>query len=88
MKLKKIVCFIKFFINVYNLQILKEIFSNGVGYFYEGLSDIERKVVEYLFFSGVVQVLVVFRSFFWGMSVFVYLVVVMDIQYYDGKIYS
>ncbi|KAK3589739.1 hypothetical protein CHS0354_021060 [Potamilus streckersoni] len=69
-------------------KTLKETLSNGVAYLHEGLSDIERKVVEQLFSTGAVQVLVTSRSLAWGMNVSAHLVIVMDTQYYDGKTHS
>ena len=39
-------------------QTLVETLSNGVAYLHEGLSEIERKVVEQLYTSGAVQVCV------------------------------
>lgn len=55
---------------------------------HEGLSETERKIVEQLFNSGAVQVLVVARGLSWGINVFAHLVIVMDTQYYDGKMHS
>jgi len=66
-------------------KTLVETASNGVAYLHEGLSEMERKVVEQLYASGAVQVLVVSRSLCWGMSVNAHLVVIMDTQYYDGR---
>lgn len=42
-------------------------------------------MVEQLFESGAVQVIVVSRNLCWGMGVNAHLVVVMDTQYYDGR---
>ena len=68
-----------------SLQTLLETLSNGVAYLHEGLSDLERKVVEQLFTSGAIQLLVVSRSLCWGLGVSSHLVVVMDTQFYDGR---
>ncbi|KAI8793415.1 U5 small nuclear ribonucleoprotein 200 kDa helicase [Biomphalaria glabrata] len=67
---------------------LKETLANGVGYLHGGLSEIERKCVEQLFTSGAVQVVVVARGLAWGINVSAHLVIVMDTQYYDGKMHS
>ena len=56
-----------------------------MGYLHEGLGDLERRVVEHLFISGAVQVLVVSRSICWGLSPKAHLVVVMDTQFFDGR---
>ena len=71
-----------------SFQTLKETLSNGVAYLHEGLNDLERKIVEQLFSTGAVQVLVASRSLSWGMNVSAHLVVIMDTQYYDGKTHS
>ncbi|BFY98347.1 hypothetical protein BsWGS_01387 [Bradybaena similaris] len=67
---------------------LKETLANGVGYLHEGLSETENKIVEQLFASGAVQVVVVARGLAWGINVSAHLVIVMDTQYYDGKMHS
>ena len=74
--------------SIVSLQTLKETLSNGVAYLHEGLNELERKVVEQLFSTGAVQVLVSSRNLAWGMNVSAHLVVVMDTQYYDGKTHS
>ena len=66
-------------------QTLMETLSNGVAYLHEGLQEVERKVVEQLFSSGAIQVLVVSRNLCWGLAVNAHLVVVMDTQFYDGR---
>uniref|UniRef100_A0A667XRQ8 Activating signal cointegrator 1 complex subunit 3 n=1 Tax=Myripristis murdjan TaxID=586833 RepID=A0A667XRQ8_9TELE len=65
---------------------LKETLANGVGYLHEGLSPTERKIVEQLFNS--VQVVVASRSLCWGTNISAHLVIVMDTQYYNGKIHA
>ena len=71
-----------------SLQTLKETLSNGVAYLHEGLSDLERKLVEQLFDSGAIQVVVVSRNLAWGLSLSAHLVVVMDTQNYNGKVHA
>ncbi|XP_076460821.1 U5 small nuclear ribonucleoprotein 200 kDa helicase-like [Babylonia areolata] len=67
---------------------LKETLASGVGYLHEGLSESERTIVEQLFNSGAVQVIVATRGLAWGMAAAAHLVIVMDTQYYDGKTHS
>ncbi|XP_075714713.1 U5 small nuclear ribonucleoprotein 200 kDa helicase [Rhinoderma darwinii] len=67
---------------------LKETLLNGVGYLHEGLSSLERRIVEQLFNSGAVQVIVASRSLCWGLNISAHLVIIMDSQYYNGKIHS
>ena len=40
------------------IQTLVETATNGVAYLHEGLSEVERKVVEQLYTSGAVQVII------------------------------
>ncbi|XP_073478160.1 U5 small nuclear ribonucleoprotein 200 kDa helicase [Aquarana catesbeiana] len=67
---------------------LKETLLNGVGYLHEGLSSLERRIVEQLFNSGAVQVIVASRSLCWGLNIAAHLVIIMDSQYYNGKIHA
>uniref|UniRef100_A0A8C9W1P2 U5 small nuclear ribonucleoprotein 200 kDa helicase n=1 Tax=Scleropages formosus TaxID=113540 RepID=A0A8C9W1P2_SCLFO len=67
---------------------LKETLANGVGYLHEGLSPTERRIVEQLFNSGAIQVVVASRSLCWGVNIAAHLVIVMDTQYYNGKIHA
>eukprot|EP00794_Sanderia_malayensis_P005235 gene5235-5896_t len=69
-------------------KTLKETLAYGVGYLHEGLSDTEVKVVEQLFTSGAVQILVVSRSLCWAINSFAHLVIIMDTLYYEGKVHS
>uniref|UniRef100_A0A8B9SQV2 Activating signal cointegrator 1 complex subunit 3 n=1 Tax=Anas platyrhynchos TaxID=8839 RepID=A0A8B9SQV2_ANAPL len=63
-----------------NDNTLKETLVNGVGYLHEGLTAMERRVVEQLFSSGAVQVMVASRSLCWGMNIAAHLVIIMDTQ--------
>lgn len=62
--------------------------SNGVAYLHEGLTDIEHRLMEQLFQIGAVQVIVVSRNLTWALNLSAHLVVVMDSQYYNGKIHA
>ena len=68
------------------LQTLKDTLVNGVAYLHEGLSDIESLTVQQLFQAGIVQVIVISRSLAWSLTISAYLVIVMDTQYYNGKV--
>ena len=59
-----------------------------MAYLHEGLSELERRLVEQLFDSGAVQVVVVSRQLAWGLSLASHLVVVMDTQNYNGKVHA
>ena len=67
---------------------LKETICNGVAYLHDGTTQLEKTVVEQLYTSGAIQVLVASKSLCWGLSMAAHLVVVMDTQYYNGKIHS
>ena len=67
---------------------LKETLCNGVAYLHDGTTQLEKTVVEQLYSSGAIQVLVASKSLCWGLSMAAHLVVVMDTQYYNGKIHS
>lgn len=71
-----------------NDTTLKETLCNGVAYLHEGLTASDRHLVEQLFNSDAVQVVVVSRNLCWGMSLAAHLVVIMDTQYYNGKIHT
>lgn len=69
-------------------KTLRETVSNGVAYLHEGLTDIEHRLMEQLFQIGAVQVIVVSRNLTWALNLSAHLVVVMDSQYYNGKIHA
>ncbi|KAF8063039.1 BRR2A [Scenedesmus sp. PABB004] len=58
--------------------------SYGVGYVHDTQPPLERQVVEFLFDSGAIQVLVSTASCCWGLPCAAKLVVVMGTQWYDG----
>ena len=59
-----------------------------MAYLHEGLSEVERKLVEQLFDTGAVQVVVVSRNLAWGLNLSAHLTVVMDTQFYNGKVHA
>lgn len=65
---------------------MKETLLQGVAYLHEGLSRTDHRLVEQLFDSGAVQVAVVSRDLCWGLNIAAHLVVVMDTQFYNGKV--
>ena len=66
-------------------KTLKETLSQGVGYIHEGLTRADKQIVESLFDSGAIQIIVVSRSLCWAVDLTCYLVVIMDTQFYSGK---
>ncbi len=66
-------------------KTLKETIINGVAYLHEGTSDLDKRIVEKLFSSGAIQVVVVSRSLCWSVQLESYLAIIMDTQYYNGQ---
>ncbi|XP_011502445.1 PREDICTED: putative U5 small nuclear ribonucleoprotein 200 kDa helicase [Ceratosolen solmsi marchali] len=64
---------------------LRDTLSQGVAYLHEGLSNNDKKLVEQLFDSGAIQIAVATRELCWSLSIYSYLVVIMDTQCYNGK---
>ncbi|RZF42849.1 hypothetical protein LSTR_LSTR003673 [Laodelphax striatellus] len=79
---------IKPFLDRMTDKTLKETLSQGVTYIHEGLSASDHRLVEQLFDSGAVQVAVVTKNLCWGLNISAHLVVIMDTQYYNGKIHA
>ncbi|XP_044737520.1 putative U5 small nuclear ribonucleoprotein 200 kDa helicase [Chrysoperla carnea] len=69
-------------------KTLKETLSQGVAYIHEGLSASDHRLVEQLFDSGAVQIAVVTRDLCWSVNILAHLVIVMDTQFYNGKIHA
>lgn len=74
--------------NFVDFQTLREIVPQGVAYLHEGLTRSDRRILEQLFDSDAIQVMVITRNLCWSLSVFSHLVIIMDTQYYDGKTHS
>lgn len=70
------------------LQTLKDTLLDGIGYLHEGLEELDRKIVQQLFKSNAIQILVVSKDLCWSLSVKAHLVVIMDTQSYDGRIHA
>ncbi|KRT82021.1 helicase, partial [Oryctes borbonicus] len=79
---------IKPFLDRMSDKTLKETLSQGVAYMHEGLTASDLRLVEQLFDSGAVQIAVVTRDLCWAVNIFAYLVVIMDTQFYNGKIHA
>ena len=79
---------IQSFVDKVTDKTLKETLCQGVGYLHEGLSSQDKNIVESLFDSGAIQVVVVARSLCWALRVNCHLVVIMDTQYYNGKFHA
>ncbi|KAK6060349.1 Sec63 domain protein [Cooperia oncophora] len=66
-------------------QTLRETLLCGVGFLHEGTHAKDFQIVEKLFSSGAIQVCIVPRTMCYQISMFAYLVVIMDTQFYNGK---
>lgn len=55
---------------------------------HEGLTASDHRLVEQLFDSGAVQVAVVTRDLCWAVNISAHLVVIMDTQFYNGKVHA
>lgn len=79
---------IKPFLDRLTDKTLKETLIQGVAYLHEGLNPVDRKIVEQLYDSGAIQVVVVSRNLCWGLTLASHLVVIIDTQFYNGKIHA
>ncbi|CAG2065006.1 unnamed protein product, partial [Timema podura] len=79
---------IKPFLDRMTDKTLKETLSQGVAYIHEGLTPGDHRLVEQLFDSMAIQIAVVTRNLCWGVNIAAHLVVIMDTQYYNGKIHA
>ncbi|MFH4977102.1 hypothetical protein AB6A40_003811 [Gnathostoma spinigerum] len=66
-------------------KTLKETVSCGVGFLHEGTVPKDIAIVEQLFQSGAIQVLIVPRTMCYQINVSAYVVIIMDTQFYNGK---
>lgn len=77
------------FIEKISDKTLQETLKNGVAYLHEGLPESERRLVEQLFNSGAIQIAVASRNLCWALNnMRAHLVVVMDTQFYNGKVHA
>ena len=68
-------------------KTLRETLSQGVAYMHEGLTPQDKRLVESLFDSGAVQG-VAGRTLAWSLTISAHLVIVMDTQFYNGKLHA
>jgi pre-mRNA-splicing helicase BRR2 len=66
-------------------QGLVETLKHGIGYYHEALSKQDRRIVERLFQSGAIQILIASKDVAWSLPVASYMVIIMGVQYYEGK---
>ncbi|VDO90963.1 unnamed protein product [Heligmosomoides polygyrus] len=66
-------------------ETLREALLRGVRLLHEGMHPKGFQIVGKLFSSGTIQVCTVLRTMYYQVSTFAYLVVIMDVQFYNGK---
>ncbi|WKX97568.1 hypothetical protein Q1695_013326 [Nippostrongylus brasiliensis] len=66
-------------------KTLQETLLCGVGFLHEGTNAKDFQIVEKLFSSGAIQVCILPRTMCYQITMFAYLVVIMDTQFYNGK---
>lgn len=64
---------------------LKETLENGIGFYHEALSKQDKKIVEHLFESGAIQVVVASKDTAWSIPLTAYMVIIMGVQSFEGK---
>merc|ERR1719210_2240516 len=69
-------------------KTLRETLSQGVAYMHEGLQAGDKRLVESLFDSGAIQVVVAARALAWSLTIQAHLVVIMDTQDYNGRTHT
>nr|XP_027194673.1 U5 small nuclear ribonucleoprotein 200 kDa helicase-like [Dermatophagoides pteronyssinus] len=67
---------------------LRETISNGVAYLHEGTTTKDRRIIETLFEAGAIQIIVISANLCWATTLSAYLVLIMDTQFFNGRIHS
>ncbi|CAI2180063.1 11144_t:CDS:2 [Funneliformis geosporum] len=72
-------------LNNVNDKALAETLRHGVGFYHEALSKQDKRIVEELFESGAIQVVVASRDTCWGINLSCHMVIIMGTQFFEGK---
>jgi pre-mRNA-splicing helicase BRR2 len=64
---------------------LVETLKHGIGYYHEALDKQDKRIVQRLFESGAIQLLVASKDTAWSLPVASYMVIIMGVQFYEGK---
>ncbi|GAA5995998.1 hypothetical protein JCM5350_007013 [Sporobolomyces pararoseus] len=64
---------------------LRDTLEHGVGFYHEALSKQDKRIVEHLYESGAIQVVVASKDTAWSMPLTAYMVVIMGVQTFEGK---
>lgn len=73
-------------IDIISDEALRHTLAFGIGLHHAGLSSRDRDMVERLYLSGEIQVLVATATLAWGVNLPAHLVIVKGTEYFDGKI--
>ncbi|KAI7862372.1 Sec63 Brl domain-containing protein [Spinellus fusiger] len=66
-------------------KTLVETLEHGIGFYHEALSKQDKLIVEQLYTSGAIQVVIASRDTCWALSLHSHMVIVMGTQYFEGK---
>ncbi|KAG2231539.1 Sec63 Brl domain-containing protein [Thamnidium elegans] len=64
---------------------LVETLHHGIGFYHEALSKSDKKIVEQLYESGAIKIIIASRDTCWALPLHSHMVVVMGTQYFEGK---
>lgn len=63
---------------------LKETLQSGIGFYHEALSKQDKWIVEHLFQSGAIQVVVASKDTAWSIPLTAYMVIIVGVQTFEG----
>ena len=69
-------------------QSLRQVLSFGIGLHHAGLTEGDRRLVEELFVTNKIQVLVATSTLAWGVNFPAHLVIVKATEYFDAKLHA
>ena len=66
-------------------KVLVETLEHGIGYYHEALDKQDKRIVQRLFESGAIQLPVASKDTAWSLPVASCMVIIMGVQFYEGK---
>ena len=66
-------------------KALADSISHGIGYYHEALSVNDKRIVQYLYSNGAIQVMLASRDVCWELESTAHLVIVMGTQFFEGR---
>lgn len=63
---------------------LKITLASGIGFYHEALSKQDKRIIEHLFESGAIQVVVASKDTAWSIPLTAYMVIIMGVQTFEG----